>query len=227
MIKSEIEILKKSLFELGNEEIEKYLSLPDENIELSKSLENKIKEISKKRKAFFYNLIRTIPRKIAVILIASIIIFSMAMGISAIRKPIISFFINIEETFIKFYAIEQDNEIYIPKSIEKMYLPTFIPNEYIMVDSQKTKSSATTIWMCDTALIIFEQDIIVKSQTYIDNEDVKYQSFLLEENEVHYYIKAGNYFLIWTDGAYLYSIICSEDIKMDEIKAIISSIEPQ
>ena len=51
MIKSEIEILKKSLFELGNEEIEKYLSLPDENIELSKSLENKIKEINKKRKA--------------------------------------------------------------------------------------------------------------------------------------------------------------------------------
>ena len=42
-----IEILKKSLFELGNEEIEKYLSLPDENIELSKSLENKIKEIYK------------------------------------------------------------------------------------------------------------------------------------------------------------------------------------
>ena len=226
MTKIETDILKKALFIIGREEVLAYKALPDEKFIFSKEFEKKAYAINKRRKSLFYRATKTVPRKIAVILIAAVITFTMMMSVSAIRIPVLNFLANIYDTYISIYFMEDKEDLNIPTSIEHMYLPTSIPEGYIQIDSQNYGASTETIWMNDIFLIILNQDILEDEfKAFIDNENVEYQILSVDDNIIHYYLKDRYYFTIWTDGSYLFTMTCPDNIPLSEIEKIIGSME--
>lgn len=226
MTKVEIDILKKALFIIGREEVLAYKALPDEEVIFPKEFEKKVYAINKKRKSLFYRATKTVPRKIAVILIAAVITFTMMMSVSAIRIPVLNFITNIYDTYISIYFVEDEEDFNIPTSIEHMYLPTSTPEGYIQIDSQNYGNSATSIWMNNNDMIILTQDILQEeTKVTINSEDINYQTLSIKGNDIYYYIEDKYYLIIWTDGSYLFTMTCPDNIPLSEIEKIIGSME--
>ena len=137
MTNYEIDILKKALLRVEQKELKYLKNLPDENMQLSTEFENNIHKLAKKRKTFIWQATKTIPRKIAVVFVAAIITFCMMMSISAIRVPVINFFINIYEDFISIF-VEDDETIDIPDNIEVVYKPSYVIDGYSEISSSNT-----------------------------------------------------------------------------------------
>ena len=136
MTKIETDILKKALFIIGREEVLAYKALPDEEFIFSKEFEKKAYAINKRRKSLFYRATKTVPRKIAVILIAAVITVSLMMSVSAIRIPVLNFITNIYDTYISIYFVENEEDLNIPTNIEHVYLPTYIVDGYTQINSK-------------------------------------------------------------------------------------------
>ena len=225
MTKAEIDILKNALLLLGRKEVEEYKALPQEDFVFSKEFEEKVVAINKRRKSFFYQATKTTPRKIAIVFVAAIIMLTMTMSISAIRKPILNFFTSIYESFITIF-VEADEELELPTSIEQIYKPTYLPEEYIEISSENYEFEAISMWMKNASAIILSQNTISEeTKISIDNKETDYQTTTISGNSVYYYIKDGYYYLIWSNN-YIFSLTAPSDIPFDEIKKIISSITP-
>lgn len=225
MTKVEIDTLKKALFILGREEVQAYKALPDEDVVFSKEFEDKVRAINKRRRSLFYRATKTVPRRIAVVLIAAVITFTMMMSVSAIRTPILNFVIKTYDSFISIFA-EKDEEIKLPTSIEHMYLPAYFPEGYIEISSENSGFKSTTIWMNDSSMMILLQDIISEdTKITIDNQELDYKTISVNKHNIHYYVKDGYYFVIWSDGHYIFTLTCPEDINISEIEKIIASME--
>lgn len=224
MTKVEIDILKKALFIIGRDEVEAYKALPDEEVVFSKEFEDKVHTINKRRKSLFYKATKTVPRRVAIVLIAAVITFTMTMSISAIRTPILNFVIKTYDSFISIF-VEKDEEIKLPTSIEHMYMPKYLPDGFIELSSENYGFNAEAIWMNSASIIMLSQDIISEdSKIVIDNQDADYQT-MIDKNEIYYYSKNGFYTMYWSDGYYIFTLTCPEDINISEIEKIIGSME--
>lgn len=225
MTKAETDILKKALFIAGRQEIEAYKALPDEEVLFSKEFEEKVRAINKRRKSLFYKATKTVPRRIAVILIAAIIAITMVVSVSAICiPPVLSFLVDIHDTFINisFEGTAPDT----PTNIEHMYVPSYIPDGYIEIESENYNKSATSIWMKDSDMIILTQNTISEgTQISIDNEGVDYKTIWINTNKIYYYNKDGYYYMIWDDRGYIYTLTYPENIPLDEIRVLITSMK--
>lgn len=225
MTKVEIYILKKALFIIGREEVKAYKALPDEEVVFSKKFEAKVRAINRKRKSLFYKATKTVPRRIAVILIAAVITFAMMMSVSAIRTPVLNFVIKTYDSFISIF-VEKDEKIKLPTSIENMYIPKYLPEEYIQLSAENYGFNAEAIWMKDDSIIMLDQNIInEQNQIKIDNQKIDYETITINKYNIYYYVKDGYYFVIWSDNYYIFTLTCPEDINISEIEKIIASME--
>ncbi len=222
MTKTEIDILKNALFIAGCEEVRAYKALPDEKIVFSESFEKNIQKLAKKRKSLAWQTTKTIPRRIAVVFIAAIITFCLMMSISAIRTPIVNFFVNFYESFIDlFLGVEEP----ATANIEDFYSPSYIPDGYSEFTNTQSKIRIVTVWKSENGRIILTQDILNKSYKFIDNEDANYSKLQVDEKSIYYILKNGQYSLVWIDNNYLFEIDCSEEIGLNEIEKIIRSMK--
>lgn len=225
MTNYEIDILKKALLEVEQKELRYFKNLPSEKLELSAEFEDNIHKLAKKRKTFVWQATKTVPRRIAVVFIAAIITFCMMMSISAIRVPVINFFVNIYEEFISIF-VEEEEGARVPDSIETIALPTYMIDDYILDDSQNYGRDAETYWVNSygDVIILYQEILEGELQVTIDNENIDYQEETLNNIIIYYTINKGEYQLIWSNGGYLFTLMCLEDIPFNEIKMLISSI---
>lgn len=227
MTNYEIDILKKALLQIELEELNHFKNLPDENIEFSEEFETKIQKLSKRRKSLIWQATKTVPRRIAVILIAALITFCMMMTISAIRVPVVNFVINVYEDFISIF-VEKEEEVEVPDSIEDIYMPSYIFGDYSLVTSNKNNKYVETIWLdTNNNIMILNQDVLETDyKIYLDNNGVDYQSANFKNLNVHFSSKNDQYFFIWTNGYYKFELVCSTQIELSEVEKLIESLTP-
>ena len=224
MTNSQIDILKKALLKVGLDEVEKCKNLPDEDFAFSDNFENNIQKIAKKRRSFTHTITKTIPRKIAVIFIAAIITFTFMMSISAIRIPVINFFVNVYEDFISIF-IEEEENTYIPDTIENISMPSYMIDGFYLIDSQNFGRDAESCWINndDCTIVLYQSILEQEFKTYIDNEDMDYQEISINSQKVYYSNRKGECIIMWTDNTYLFSLLYPEEVSFDEITKIIES----
>ena len=227
MTKAEIDILKNALFIAGCEEVKAYKALPDEKIVFSESFEKNIQKLAKKRKSLAWQAIKTVPRRIAVVFIAAIITFSLMMSISAIRTPVVNFFVNVYDEFISIFIDDKDEKHSPPDHIETIILPSYMADGYTLDESQNYGRDAETYWTNDDGniFVLYQEILENKFQLVIDNKGLNYQEELSGDITIYYAVKYGEYQVIWSDGDYLFTIICSDTISFNEIKNIINSMK--
>lgn len=225
MTNYEIDILKRALLKIEQKEVMRFKNLPCQKTELSKEFENNIHKLAKKRKNLIWQATKTVPRRIAFVFIAAIITFCMMMSISAIRLPVVNFFVNIYEEFISVF-IEEDEDVEIPDTIEEIYHPSYMIDNYTLLSNTANDNYVENIWM-DTSnnIMILTQDILKTDyQVHLDNQGVNYQPANFTNTNVHFMSKNGQYIFIWTNEYYLFELICSTQTELDEIEKLIDSL---
>lgn len=226
MTSAELSVLKNALLIVGLEEVNAYKNLPDEVFEFSNEFEQKIKEINKKRKSLLYRTTKTVPRRVALVSAAVIMTFCLMMTISAIRIPVINFFVNLYEDFIGISFDEEEEDFNIPTTIEQVHLPTYMVDGYKQTDSQKFRDVVETYWENDSYLIILYQEIMEEEfKMNFDNNHEGYEKISVNNKIVYYILNKGEYMLLWNDGSYVYTLILPESIPLVEIEKIIGSMQ--
>lgn len=221
MTNYEIDILKKALLEAERKELNRFKKIPNEDIEFSENFEKNINNLARKRKTLIWQATKTIPRRIAVVFIAAIITFCLLMTVSAIRTPVINFFVNIYEDFIGIFVDAEQPPI---EKIDTIYSPTYIPDGYLKTSHNNLEIRVETIWKNENNRIILVQDILNENHKFLDNENSNYSELQLNGKVIYYIQKNGQYTLTWIDNNYLFELNCSEKIEFTEIEKIILSM---
>ena len=226
MTSVELSVLKNALLIVGLEEVKAYKNLPDEEFEFSNEFELKIKEINKKRKSLLFRATKTVPRRIALVLAAVIMTFCLMMTISAIRIPVVNFFVNIYDEFINIFFEKEEKNNYIPTTIEQIYLPEYIPDGYNKIETQKHHSISETYWENEFDLMILYQEIIEDDfLVFIDNKNIEYNQFVINNYSVYYSLNKGEYMFLWTNDYYIFTLILPENTPLEEAQKIINSMD--
>ena len=99
------QILTVKAFEiLETAEAAYYEARMDSNYEFSPRFERTIQRLIRAERRPLYPLVKTPARKVAVVLAALLLVFTLSMSISAVRTSVIEFFINVYKCFFQFFT---------------------------------------------------------------------------------------------------------------------------
>lgn len=223
MTSYEVDILKKALLKAERKEVERFKKLPCEDVTFSEEFENSIEKLAKKRKSFAWQATKTVPRRIAVALIAAIITFCLMMSISAVRETVVNFFVNVSDEFIHI-IIKGDDSGNIPDRIEEPILPSHIPEGYTLEESKNYGNMAVSIWLNENGNYFALEQKVLSGNSDIHIDKIDFQTEKLGNVTLYYGSKNGTYLIMWSTEYYTFTIVCPDSIPFDEIKTVISSM---
>ena len=141
MTGEQLNLLKRALQEAGTREVRYYESLPQTTHTPSARFEKRIQKLIRTQKTPIFPLIKSPTRKAITILVAVMLLFSLSLSVSAIRKPIFSVFERITEKF---------TEIIFPKSVQDdfhaEYQVEWIPEQYELYAKKSTDHAYHIEW---------------------------------------------------------------------------------
>lgn len=189
--------------------------------------EEKMDKLIKARKHLYWKYVNTLGKRIAVVILFIIVAFSSAMTVPAVREPVIEFIVETYEKFSKFYVDEdtlQYSEYDIPDTIEQEYAPSYIPDGYIRTDYYAGTKSVNIIWNNKKNEIRFYQRII-SLQAIINTEDAEIKQKELNGHSVYTYTQNNTTTYLWEDYGYTFVLRVPDAMTLDEIDAIMQSVE--
>jgi len=179
------------------------------------------KLINSQKKAY-YKLINTAAKRVAIIIVLILTMFTAAFSVKAIREPIIKFVKQIYETFIH-YSVEGDTT----DKIEKEYPLKFVPDGFNEINKVRDSYLITTIYENSTADRIVFSQVTTKTNAgyFLDNETGEVHSEVVNGINVEWKKWYDNITVLWTNEGYVFSIECMGNINFDTIKDMICSVE--
>lgn len=218
MTVTQVKVLKNALHKAQLIELNYIDTLPKYDISSSEKINNSIKEISES----FQPKKKRISNKLVFILVAAVITTFLIISISAGEK-IKEFIVDIYENYISINLNDDyNNQDNVDSNI--IFLPSYIPNDYQMKETNILPGNTITTWENDSHRITLSQNELSHSDFRIDNE-TEYYTFVINGKTIYYMHKHNTYFAIWSEGKYIFDISCHDSVSLDEIKNIISSLE--
>lgn len=219
MTTAQLEIIKLALFDAEMFEIRRLEALPQINAIHSPAYAQKISKLRERTKRIESSIIQLSPRRKISILVAAIIILSLTITACAFGKQIKAFFFEISETFTR---AEAEGE---PTATQfEQHLPSYIPDNYIVIDNKIDKSSSRVVLFNDSHYIYLDQNLTSFNQLIFDTEDSHYTKTIMGDREIYYINKHNTYTFIWIDNGYQFSLMCHSSLSWDNIENLICSI---
>ena len=174
------------------------------------------------QKKVYYKLINTAAKRVAIIFILILTMFTAAFSVKAIREPIIEFVKQIYETFVH-YSVEGNNDDKITKECSITQLPDGFNN----IDVIRSDYSVTTTYENEAGDIIEFSQMLTGSQLehFVDNETGDIHSETVNGIEVEFKEWHDNKSAIWVEQGYIFTFNCYGNSSFDDIKQMITSIE--
>lgn len=189
--------------------------------EFSERFNKRMAKLINSQKKSYYRLINTAAKRVAVIFILVLTMFTAAFSVKAIREPIIEFVKHVYETFIH-YSVEGDTD----DKIEIEYSLTFVPDGFEQTDIIRNDNSINiTYESTDGDIIEFAQ---MTTETYsghfVDNETGNIYTENVDGINVEFKEWHTTKNAIWIEKGYVFVIDCYGEISLDEIKQMIVSL---
>ena len=179
------------------------------------------KLINSQKKAYYY-LINTAAKRVAIIFVLILTMFTAAFSVKAIREPIIEFVKQIYETFIH-YSVDGDTT----DKITKEYSLTQLPDGFNQTNIIKNDNSITTIYENTSGDIIEFSQMTTEIHLgyFLDNEEGNIHSEIIDDIKVEFKEWRDLKSAVLIKHGYVFMIDCYGEIDFDEIKQMITSIE--
>ena len=224
MTKQEISILKNILLFSEQKEINEYKALDDIDVTYSEGFTAFIREQEQKQHSIVYKATKTVSRRIILAFAAILITFCMLMSISAIRTPVVNFFVNIYEAFTEFIGVSADSQL--PEDIETICIPKYMEeNEYTKLDVEPKSKFFIYVWYKNGIYIEFRQSSLDNYLT-LNSEESTYDTKYINDINIYYTTNNNRQVFLWTSYGYAFSLQCSKELRWEEIEKIILSVEP-
>ncbi|MBO5206606.1 MAG: DUF4367 domain-containing protein [Clostridia bacterium] len=219
MIKQHLTIIKKALYRIEEEEIVTWEALPDTLIHYSDAYKNAVSFLIKKERQNSTVYTGWTVRKKAIALTLAIIVSIIAITSCVFNKQIKKFFVDIYDTYT---AIGVDgtpgNEHFIK------YLPTNLPDGYVVATNTTTDINAVTSWYNGTHYIHLQQIKASSGISSIDTENTTLEEIEIDGTAIYRTHKNETYCIAWILNDYEFYLVCQDNISWDEIEIIITSM---
>ena len=224
MTEHQIQLIKDALLTVERRELKALKNLEGEAFEPSQTYRESMQCLIRKETHWTRPFVRTKKRRILTVLIAALLILSSIFSISAIREPIIEYIKTAYEKFTHFFFEESTSQHV--DVIETEYTLQWIPEEYLVISTEKAPTGINYCWKNNTSYISFKQKISGINSLHLNTEKENYTP--LERNgQTYYYNKSIDvHCFIWTYDNYAFNLSCSEDIDMDTVLKILDNIQP-
>ena len=215
-------IVREALMEADLREMAIIDALPDEEITFSEKYKNAITKLINNTKRHA----RSFSKKAMVILVAVLTSLILMMSVSAIREPIVNFFVEIYNNYINVTVDNKDDQ---ELTIEAPVYPSYMTEGYTLDYINNLESLVVTIWKNgnNKEIELMQKVNSNGSNIHINNPEGGYKSIVLQSDlKLYYYINNGYYRFFWMDDTYFYCFLCPDTIALSEIEKIIDSMEP-
>lgn len=146
----------------------------------SERFNKKMDKLIKAQRKSYYFLINTAAKRVAVIFVAFLTMFTASMSVKAIREPVINFVVEVYESFTRYFFDGDTTD-----NIDKVYTITDLPSGFTEFNKFENETNITTVYQNSNGNIIeFTQGISDNTTFNIDTENSIYKEIYV--NKIKY-----------------------------------------
>ncbi|MCL2301246.1 MAG: DUF4367 domain-containing protein [Firmicutes bacterium] len=182
--------------------------IPNDSFPFSSAFEDKWNRLIQVQSKPYYRFVNTNMKKALLGLAAAIILLiTMVFSVSALREPVVRFFIEVYEKFSAVFFNSGEDEQMPPVTLEAIYEPAWLPEGYVLDDEAVALSDTVRIsyYFKDDDMLVFQQHTIA-SGMILDTEGTETQPAIVHNQEAVLCRNKGMWTLLWNDGQYGFSL---------------------
>ena len=193
-----------------------------EEVVISPKIEQRMQKLIERRKNPLWKFVNTPIKRLVAACLVIIILCGALMSFRPIREPVVEFFVNIYERFTELFSSQSD---FSPNKIEETKTFTYVPKGYELESTTNNHIAVTTIWKNKDGKKLELNQGIKNGSVSFDTENAEYGILNNNGIEVFYSFKNGLSSYFWVDESYDYSIICYDELPIEEILKMIDSLK--
>ena len=199
---------KRALFDVHDQECERFAATM-EPVTFSPRFERKMARLLRAQRKPYYPLVNAgFKKAVLAMALTVILMITTLFSVSALREPVIRFFVETYEKFSQVFFHSPQEEEHFPAALEVYYAPTWLPDGC----QEDEDNLVDAIIFCERIYldegeneIRFKQYTITSSALRIDTEDVQSEQAIVNGNAALTYSNKGIQHLTWNDGQYGFS----------------------
>lgn len=192
-------------------------------IHYSEKYERYMARLLRAQKRPWWQYTNTVGKKVAVIALVILFAFGASMSVSAVRKPVVEFIVNVYERFVEIFFGEEDIAE-APCEMDTIYTLGKVPEGYELVECKLQNTSVGFVWEDDEGNSIkFSQNFLNSKATY-DYENSNYTLVSVAGTEVAMIEKLDRKMFYWTLSEYAFSVSIPTDFSFEESVMMIKSM---
>lgn len=186
----------------------------------SAEFEQKIAKLIQKENRFFWHFVNTTSKRVAVIILVFVILFTTACSVKAIREPIVRFLTEVYETFTQYFFGGEKTNV-----ITEKYQISAIPTGFSEESVFETDTVITVVYQnAQNNTIHFTQSVTDETTIYLDAEKGDSKTIIVSEYEVHLYSQEGVLFAMWIHDGYYFEIVWYGNFSEADMIGLIQSV---
>lgn len=191
------------------------------DLAFSPKFEAKMEKLIAKEKNSFWRITNTRRKRLAVILVVIMVLFTTACSIDAIRESIVNFIMEVTDAF---YDFIYNGEVIETISYEYQLVP--VPDGFVEVTVERTDSTVIRTYIDGSGnQIVLSQNISADTTVAVDSEKGTITTVTVNDVEAVIYEYDNFAQAVWASDSYVFLLIYYGDIDIDTMQDIISSVK--
>lgn len=146
------------------------------------------------------------------ILAVVIMVFSMALSVSAVRQSIYKFVSQVYQKYTQLFFSQTSSSSQTESLIFEAYIPSYIPDGFQLVHQEK-EDMVMLEYEKGKDFVSYDQEPVENISARINTEGIKIEDTKLNGTPAQYYSNKGIQNLIWYDDHYMYTVSSTLDRK--------------
>lgn len=216
-------VLKEAFQEIDKWEYENLHLEALEEVIPSPAYIKRMERLMKWQKRSCWKYVNTVGKRIAMIAVVIALAFGLSMSVSAVREPVVKFFVHIYERFVEFFY-DDDVVTKAPSTIETIYTLGYVPEGYELESCSIEKMATCFIWINEAGeQIVFSQGLLCE-YSLMDNENSNYEIMSVNDITMAVLEKGSIRYCYWNAKNYRFILHMPSDISRDVFDSLINSI---
>lgn len=181
-----------------------------------------MERILKQSRKPLHRYFNTIGKRIAGIAAAILILFGCSMTVSAVREPVMNFFVNIYDKFVEI-VFGEDSITKTPDVIDSVYTLGVVPDGYAIDKINNQTVYVYTVWKNDSGdrIVLFQG--ILRNALTLDAEESDYTIFERNGRRIAFIEKNEYKAFYWNSEKYEFRLIIPNDMTQEDAFTLIDS----
>ena len=175
----------------------------------SEHFKREMERLARAQRKPYYKYTNTRAKKAVLALAAAfILMITTVFSVSALREPVVKFFIEVYELFSSVFFEKTPQEESIPTTLEQIYLPTYIPDGYSLDEASSIEMSGQVSFRYygNNEILEYKQFLLDSAGFTINTEGIVYEDILVGEYKGIYCSNLGSQTILWANDQYGFSL---------------------